>query len=96
MGSGPECPSGRSSRLGVVFGWVGGVCMKPTGGKVCTEHKSLLLISCCHSATYLLNSLAETWTHRQTHTLIETYLIIHRDCQEEIIEEHCCLGKGVS
>ncbi len=65
-------------------------------GKDCTAHKSLLLISCCHSDTYLLNSLA--WLrHRQTHThtLTKTNLITRQDCREEITEKHCCLGRDV-
>lgn len=79
---------------GVWVGWWG--VHETLRGKDCTAHKSLLLISCCHSATYLLNSLA--WLrHGQTdtHTLTETNLITHQDCREEIIEKHCCLGRDV-
>lgn len=89
MGSGPECPSGCSSRLGVVFRWVGGVCMKPSGGKTAlhTNH----YCSSVAATQPLIYSTAWLGWDVDTHMLAETYLIIHQDCREEIIEKHCCL-----
>lgn len=80
MGSGPESAPMAAALAFLVCGvWVSRWGVRESLGvgggrkKHCAAHKSLLLIICCHSATYLLNTLVRlrrghTHTHLQKHT----------------------------
>lgn len=80
MGSGPECPYGCSSRLSAPFGWVGGVCMKPSGGKTAlhTNHycSSVAATQPLIYSTALFGRDVDTQsdTHTYTHTHLQKHI----------------------